>query len=235
MSILKVDQREGKCKEFFDEQKIECTLEVLEHGDFQICNAEGIVQFLFERKTVEDLLASIKDGRYKNQKARCLGIYKNTQIYYIIEGTVSYKPSSIASQKVVQGAVINTLLRDKIGVFITKSVEETCQLLISIFTRYKTEPEKYGIYAANVEQVEVVQSSSDASPQKVFKSMLCQIPYINEKSAIELISRFGSFKAMLAELGDKSEEERLETLNAIKVNGRKMSKRIAESICRNLF
>ena len=232
--MLKVDNREGKCKEIFEECKVECTLENLVYGDFQILNKEGGIHFIFERKTIEDLLASIKDGRYKNQKAKLFESFKPSQIYYIIEGGVSFMSTAVATKKVLQGAVINTLLRDKIGIFFTKDVKETCELLLGIYKRYCDEPEKYCIDAQGVERVEVVQTNKTDDPTKVFKSMLCQIPHVNDKTATELVGHFGSLSKMVSMLNQLPEEERAVHMLTIKVNGRKMSSRVAESIVRNL-
>jgi len=67
----KLDHREGKLKEMFEEQKICLEYENLECGDFQILNEEGEIMFIFERKSIDDLLASIKDADTKIKKSRC--------------------------------------------------------------------------------------------------------------------------------------------------------------------
>jgi ERCC4-type nuclease len=234
--MLKVDHREGKCKEYFDEHKVECTLENLVYGDFQICNKEGQILFIFERKTNADLLASIKDGRYKNQKASLFAAFKPSQIYYIIEGQVDFKETTVQTKKMLQGAVINMMLRDKIGVFTTKSVEETCSLLLNMFHRVCEEPSKYAIEAQAIHKQEVVETKSSDDPQKVFKSMLCQLPHLNTTSANELVSQFHSMKDLMVKLHSfPSKEECVAFLNTIKVNGRKCSKRIVESLVENLY
>ena len=44
---------------------------------------------IFERKTCADLLSSINDGRYREQKSRLLSNFKKSQICYIIENDIS--------------------------------------------------------------------------------------------------------------------------------------------------
>ncbi len=46
---------------------------------------------MIERKTVDDLMASIKDGRHREQKIRLLKKQKDSvHIYYLIEGSLLY-------------------------------------------------------------------------------------------------------------------------------------------------
>ena len=89
--ILKIDNREMKCKDYFNGLN-EIEYSNLVYGDFQLVDkTSNTIYFLFERKTKEDLLASIKDGRYKNQKNSILNAFQHTQYYYIIEGSHQYK------------------------------------------------------------------------------------------------------------------------------------------------
>ena len=62
----------------------------LDIGDFIIKNNDDKVVMIFERKSLNDLMASIKDGRYNEQSYR-LSNYPlhNHNIYYIIEGNIS--------------------------------------------------------------------------------------------------------------------------------------------------
>ena len=139
---LKIDNREGKCKEYCVPSE-DIVFEQLTFGDFQLCK-DGEICFLFERKTPEDLLASIKDGRYKNQKASCLTHFKPHQYFYILEGAISYTSQpKFPHEKILHSAIINTQLRDKIGFFFTRSPKETFELIKSIYQRFKEKPDEY--------------------------------------------------------------------------------------------
>lgn len=61
-----IDNRETKAKQYFEKHEY-TNARNLELGDFVFKYNEDIV-CLIERKTISDLLASIKDGRYKEQK-----------------------------------------------------------------------------------------------------------------------------------------------------------------------
>ena len=63
--------------------KIEIIKESLDIGDIHIKYND--ILYIFERKTVRDLVSSIHDGRYREQKARMLSIYDKYQLSYIIE------------------------------------------------------------------------------------------------------------------------------------------------------
>ena len=92
--LIKLDNREHelikKCENLlvavpaFKELKIE--VHQLPLGDIIICN-EKTENILVERKTLSDLAASIKDGRYEEQSYRLNGLpIHNHNIFYLIEG-----------------------------------------------------------------------------------------------------------------------------------------------------
>ena len=66
----------------------------LDHGDIMI-TYDSQVFAIFERKTLSDLAASIKDGRYHNQKKALLESYDTNKLYYIIEGQFDYSTNIV--------------------------------------------------------------------------------------------------------------------------------------------
>ena len=185
---LKLDNREGKLKELFEEEKISVVYENLAHGDIQIL-ADDVIIFLFERKTISDLIASIKDGRYKNQKYMLdQSGFTTDQIFYIIEGSVKWESTSSVN-KSVNGAIINTLIRDKIGIFHTKDIATTFSLIKNIFDRVSKDPEKY-LSRSTERQIVTLSINDKTTPEKCFINMLCQIPTISEKTATAIKNKF---------------------------------------------
>lgn len=105
-------------------------------------------EFIIERKCVQDMVASIKDGRYKEQKIRLLAeahanTHSNTNtssknryvvIVYIIEGTPSELRSS-GDKTMLLGSIISSTFRDKIIVLRTYSLQETFDLLVRLNER----------------------------------------------------------------------------------------------------
>ena len=63
------------------EKKITITKKQLEIGDIHLVFNDNI--YVYERKTMNDLMSSIKDGRYKEQKLRLLSDKSFNNINYI--------------------------------------------------------------------------------------------------------------------------------------------------------
>lgn len=244
---FKIDHREGKLKECFGlsaNTYSECiTYENLAHGDIQILYKESPV-LLFERKTLSDLIASITDGRYKNQKAVLLQSgYSTSQMYYIIEGQYKWSDQG-KDMPMLKGSVINTLMRDKIGIFYTRDVKDTMALLCEIFQRVQKDPTKYirhteSSSSSTVEDIEkqiVVLSQNDKiTPSICYLYMLQQVPGISTKSANAISLIYPNMKTLIKELGSLTSEDQKEKLSAIKVNGRKISSKIVDNLVSYLF
>ena len=96
--ILKIDVREndliehvkGIIENKFAYQCMEVRVETLPVGDVIISDKDNNDLVIIERKTVNDLLASIKDGRYEEQSYRLSGSeIHNHNIIYLIEGDIN--------------------------------------------------------------------------------------------------------------------------------------------------
>lgn len=243
--FLKIDNRENKCIPYFDNIKSNIVFENLVYGDFQIVTStesNNKIHFIFERKTLDDLLASIKDGRYKNQKSNILSNFHHTQYYYIIEGSIQYKSNtkSNLNEKILHSAIINTLLRDKIGIFFTKNTNETCELICSIYQRISDKPDEYlkeleNELSKNVEIEKQIVTKKVKSNIECWKEQLCQIPDVSIKTAEAIIKEFSSMKLFYTAFKDCSKEEcskKLETIKTIDNNGkqRKISSKVVQNI-----
>ena len=94
---LKIDNREKKLinlitafKEQYNLKNIDITIEVLDIGDFIICDDDDNEILIIERKSLNDLASSIKDGRYVEQSLRLSNLsLHNHNIIYLIEGNLS--------------------------------------------------------------------------------------------------------------------------------------------------
>jgi ERCC4-type nuclease len=107
--ILTIDHREKDLKIAFPNAEYLN----LDLGDIKI-TYNGNLVLLIERKTMNDLIASVNDGRYREQKKRLLdsGI-PQSKIMYILEGSLNDIPGHL---KTLYGMIINTLFRDKLTV-----------------------------------------------------------------------------------------------------------------------
>jgi len=224
MFSIKIDNRESKIKDILPELKLPVSYENLVHGDVQILMDDKPI-FIFERKSIDDLIASIKDGRYKNQKMVLFQSgYVASQIYYIIEGNICWNKESAQ----VKGAVINTLLRDKIGIFYTKNVGDTVNFLLEMIQRVSKEPKKYVDEKSSERKIITMSQCDKNTPEICFINMLCQIPSINEKTAKGIAIRYKTMRQLIVE-GDEK------TLSEIKINGRKISSKVVENILNYLL
>jgi ERCC4-type nuclease len=96
---------------------------------------------IIERKTVQDMIASIKDGRYKEQKIRLKAELNNTttpsnhiKIIYILEGHLDELRND-NEKNIVNGSVISCIFRDQIPVIRTANIFETYNIIIKLFDR----------------------------------------------------------------------------------------------------
>ncbi len=107
-------------------------------GDFtwiykdQLDGEEYMIDFIIERKTLNDLSSSILDGRYNEQKYRLKNSqYKNT--YYLFEGTeLNTHNNSNISKDSINTAINNTLNIHDIKFFRTLSTKDTVNKLIEL-------------------------------------------------------------------------------------------------------
>jgi crossover junction endonuclease MUS81 len=110
-------------------------------GDIQINYKNSDKPFiLIERKTMSDLIASINDGRYREQKKRLLesGIPRD-KLLYLLEGHSSDIPGHM---KTLFGMIINTLYRDKIHILRLSNIDETIYFIKRILEKVENNDPK---------------------------------------------------------------------------------------------
>lgn len=140
--MLIIDNREGKLIELIKSTAsftIPYELKSLQIGDIIISNNKyPDKSIIIERKCVPDMLASIKDGRYKEQKIRLQAEKCNSNgnkiICYLIEGS-SQDVRYPAEKKVFHGSLISSIFRDEIPLIRSMSLNETLEIIIRIHDR----------------------------------------------------------------------------------------------------
>lgn len=105
--------------------------EVLPLGDIYIKTDEEKDVMLIERKSLSDLLASIKDGRYEEQSYRLTHSsgFPAHSIVYIIEGSLSQLRTTI-EKKIVYSAITSLNYFKGFSVIRTMNVQETAEYII---------------------------------------------------------------------------------------------------------
>jgi len=208
--------------------------ENLEIGDVLIKKDDNIL-FVIERKTVDDLKASIIDGRHREQKARLLntGIPKE-RIMYIIEGDIT-KPTGIPVDTLI-GSLINTQLRDGIKTYKTMNIRETAMFIKRLFEKITKEEETLfkectKTYSSTLK----TKKKDNLTPQVWFAHSLASIPQISDKIANEIVKVYPTLQTLTKKYEETKEEERKCVLVDISypvVNGktRKVGKVISERV-----
>lgn len=210
-----IDNREMKTKQHFEgKDNVSCLN--LDVGDF-IFKYEDEIICLIERKTISDLIASVKDGRYKEQKLRLknCGIEQH-KIIYLIEG--SKLSLWDLSDKTVIGSIISTMIRDNLKVFRTISITETIHFLERIYHRLNENPKSL-IMPQEDKTIHVNYANSlklkkkeNLTPQVCNIIQLSQIPSVSQNMASAILDKYGSIFNLCVEytkLDDVKEREKL--------------------------
>lgn len=199
-------------------------------------NAKEII--IIERKSLADLEASIKDGRYSEQSFRLNETsLHNHNIIYLLEGAIiKYNPkfrstlySSLFSLNYYKGfSVINVL-----------NQTETGDILLAFASKLLRE-NKPGFYCDvsnnennNTNYINTLKTTkkSHINSENIFQLMLMQIPGISNVSALALSNEFQNMENLLTAL-KSSNIDKLENIKL--ASGRKLNKKIIASLKENL-
>jgi ERCC4-type nuclease len=142
--IIKVDTREAALLQQINYQvtvipafkSIKVQSETLPIGDI-IINDDSEDKIIIERKTVADLLSSIKDGRYEEQSYRLNGLnHHNHNIIYLIEGDINkvnrFKPDNHVEKLTLYSAMFSLNYYKGFSVFRSFSLDETANIVCNM-------------------------------------------------------------------------------------------------------
>jgi ERCC4-type nuclease len=113
--------------------------EQLAIGDIIFEDDKGEVVIIFERKTLYDLAASIRDGRYNEQSFRLdKENIHNHNIVYIIEGDIEryIEKKGRVSKKTLVSCMFSLLYYKGFSVFRTNSICETADIIVFFADKY---------------------------------------------------------------------------------------------------
>ncbi len=197
---IRIDNREHELLKHIKEliiniplfKELEVLVENLPLGDIIISNKEDDKLYI-ERKTISDLSASIKDGRYEEQSYRLNGLnHPNHNIIYLIEGDINrvnrFKDnkmekltlySSIFSLNYYKGfSVIRTFSIDETAIFICNTANK--------LRKGETENKQpyyqntfNGILNTNVKSTEILDEKNDTEQEKEQENFCTEKDYVN--------------------------------------------------------
>jgi len=217
--------------------KIQIISENLLLGDIHI--TYKTLNYIFERKTLQDLQASIVDGRYKEQKARLLSNTSQKYITYIIEGDNILSSNMYSKNKsMIQGAYLHTMFRDNIRIIYTKNIEETATLILLLSTKIIDKPDKflYEEYTSDKCYTDFVKLKKkkidNIDAKSCFIMQLSQIPMISNVIAKNIHLTYTSMGTLVKSL-DKFETTEQKIKELCKIDG--VGKEKAASIIKYIF
>ena len=195
--------------------KLLLKVEMLPLGDIIISDDDDNELIIIERKSISDLLASIKDGRYEEQSYRLSGSpIHNHNIIYLIEGLIHAKK---VDKNVVYSAIFSLNHYKGFSVMRTVSMEESAVFIVNTAKKMMANNrlKKCPHYssqspAPSLSETPIVDNNNSYSSvvKKVKKDnitadnigeiMLCQIPGISSITAGAIMTHFdGSLQTLL--------------------------------------
>ena len=173
--IIKIDNREQELIVAIQtvialsddvKEKLLLKVEMLPLGDIIISDDDDNDLIIIERKSISDLLASIKDGRYEEQSYRLSGSpIHNHNIIYLIEGLIHAKK---VDKNVVYSAIFSLNHYKGFSVMRTVSMEESAVFIVNSAKKMMANrAKKYPYYSSQLQSL----SSQSLSSQSLSETI----------------------------------------------------------------
>jgi crossover junction endonuclease MUS81 len=174
---------------------------ILQNDDKELC--------IIERKTLSDLLSSIKDGRYEEQSHRLLhtsGLLPHN-IIYIIEGNMSTIHSD-NDKRLIFSSITSLNYYKGFSVFRTSNINDTADLVIGMANKIIKNTSKGIVPSWNTISEDIKPYTSIVKKTKkdnitsvnISEIMLCQIPGISTVTSSVVFTKFGSMRNLIRSL-----------------------------------
>lgn len=195
MEII-IDNRENSLIKLLEENNETFIKKNLEIGDIQYIENDKLI-YIIERKTINDLGASIKDGRYKEQKMRLLSNHSNN-IYYIIEGNID--DCNTLNRKALLGSIINMSFRDNIKVINSNNIKDTYDIIIQIRRKYN-EGKFKEVESSTDNYVSSIKMNKKENMSKEICNIvqLATIPGVSQKISKIIIEKYDTLSNLIEE------------------------------------
>ena len=224
--LIRIDNREQDLIQLVNQliltipafKELKVSVEVLPLADIILTENESD-KVMIERKSVADLLASIKDGRYDEQSYRLNGLqgHANHNTIYLIEGDVN-KINNIKNERMTAYSAMFSLNYYKgFSVFRTFNIDETALFICNTAAKIIKSADKSPYYQLKFLQntdgdtvtdkpqntkdyVSLVKTvkKDNITPDNIAEIMLCQIPGISATTAISIMEKFKTLSNLIA-------------------------------------
>lgn len=262
--IIKIDNRECEliklCKHYINiiptYKDVEIITENLPIGDIIFTHNDSDL-IVIERKSLADLGASLKDGRYEEQSFRLNGLpIHNHNIFYLIEGNIN--EHNVFRQSLDKTTLYSCMfsLNYYKGFSILKSstIDESARIICNMAYKLNKNMQlnKKSFYSNSIEDDNKCEGQKNNSimqggekdysdvVKKVKKDnittnnigiiMLSQIPSISSVSAKALIEYFGDLPTLIQQVNDNADCLSGITYTNSKGDKRKINKNVIDNI-----
>ncbi|RLV85479.1 Crossover junction endonuclease [Meyerozyma sp. JA9] len=213
--ILIIDSREVRSKEdrgFFQNRlkslSVNCESRALSVGDAvwvaqnKRTGREVVLNHICERKRLDDLVFSIRDGRFQEQKNRLKQAAMKHYYYLVEEGGISDLPKLNDGSDAVKTAIATTMTNSNFYLKRFKSVDDTLSFFVTT-----TEAIKNHFEASNTKLV--VLKPEQVSSHREYANVLTifRTEFENRRSPYECVHIFSTFQEIMSKSGMRSVKE----------------------------
>lgn len=224
--IIKIDYRErGLIKKInilkneYGYNDIEIRVLNLDLGDIIISKEDNGIEkelLIIERKTLNDLSSSLKDGRYKEQSFRLTNTnIHNHNILYLIEGNIPYWNNKFTNIKkeTLYVSMFSLNYYKGFSVINTNNLSETTEYILRITNKLSKSPKYLGYYdnsnnnISNKTYTDVINrvKKSNIKPENIGEIILSQIPGVSKITSKLIMNNFNSLNDLLLNLRDNKD------------------------------
>ena len=182
--------------------------ENLELGDIIIRDKDNNDILIYERKSISDLIASIKDGRYTEQSYRLNGLeHHNHNIIYLIEGNIN---KNLKEKQMVFSAMFSINYYKGFSLMRSSNIEETAYILCNNLVKIIKEKDKTPYYKNNETTAEIIDKEEKSYSSVIKKKknanithdnfgeiVLCQIPGISSVTACAIMKEYNTVNNLI--------------------------------------
>jgi ERCC4-type nuclease len=189
-TLVEVDFREKDLIDSMTAAGVHVTPRGLDVGDilFRRDGVEGVegIQLILERKKTTDLAASIKDGRWREQKTRLKE--SGVPAMFVVEGSLD---GCAIQRRTLVSAISNTITRDSMHVIRTYSVHETCEYIQHLAGNMAVPPPTRSTLRAPRSK-----RCRESDPAVVYIRQLMCIPSVSETIAHNIAQEYTSLPVL---------------------------------------
>jgi len=192
------------CSTNIDREKVVFEVKPLDVGDIQIYSDDTCV-FVIERKSIPDLYASFRDGRYAEQKVRFRSI-ESCHKAYLIEGDLySIEGKGAYNKDYIHQRLLRLQFLHKIPVIQCADIGKSADWLLLLLRKLQEKPTEYlekDESPVRYEQCISVAKKQNMTPQTCYYLQLKQIPSFSDTIVQKVVEAYPTLAHLMAGLKD---------------------------------